>query len=103
MFNGPVWRPDGKGLLFIGFSDPDRAPDDRDWYFVPADGGALLPTGAVARLRAGRFGFNTALSVTSNGVLFYNGDFDSTNIYRMPFDAGFQNVNRRLEKDVLGR
>jgi eukaryotic-like serine/threonine-protein kinase len=93
MFNGPVWRPDGKGLLFIGFSDPDRAPDDRDWYFVPADGGALVPTGAVARLRAGRFGFNTALSVTSNGVLFHNGDFDSTNIYRMPFDAAFQNVS----------
>jgi eukaryotic-like serine/threonine-protein kinase len=93
MFNGPVWRPDGKGLLFIGFSDPDRAPDDRDWYFVPADGGALIPTGAIARLRAGRFGFNTALSVTSNGVLFHNGDFDSTNIYRMPFDAAFQKVS----------
>ncbi len=93
MFNGPVWRPDGKGLIFIGYSNPDRAPDDRDWYFVPAEGGALMPTGAIARLRAGRFGFNTALSVTSNGVLFHNGDFDSTNIYRMPFDAAFQNVS----------
>jgi eukaryotic-like serine/threonine-protein kinase len=93
MFNGPVWRPDGKGLLFIGYSDPDKAPDDRDWYFVPAEGGPLTPTGALARLRAGGFGFNTTLSVTSNGVLFAHGDFDSTGIYRMPFDAGFENVS----------
>ena len=69
--------------------------DDSDWYFVPADGGAISPTGAVERLQGGRSRARPRSRCDASGVLFADGDFDSTNIYRMPFDATFQKVVRR--------
>ncbi len=51
------------------------------------------PTGAVRRLEAAGFGLGRDLSVTSDGLLFTNGDYDSTNIYRMPFDATFRKAS----------
>ena len=90
---GAVWRPDGRGLLFIGSDDSNKTPNERDWYFVPADGGPLVPTGAVPRLEATGFGLGRYLSVSTGGLLFINGSLDSTNIYRMPFDAGFERTS----------
>ena len=91
MPGGPVWRPDGRGLLFIGFGDPPGALGD--WYFVSTDGGSVEPTGAARRLGAAGLGLGRDLSVTSDGFLFASGDYESTNIYRLPFDAAFQNVS----------
>jgi len=61
-----------------------------DWYLVAADSGAATPTGAGDRLRAVGFGAGHDLSVTEGGILFAWGTLDSTNVYRMPFDAAFR-------------
>ena len=89
----PVWRPDGKGLFIIGFNDAQDRQNPFDWYFVPADGGAISPMGAIERLRAADFGPGRNLSVTDRGVLFSHGTLESSNIYRMPFDATFQKIS----------
>jgi Tol biopolymer transport system component/predicted Ser/Thr protein kinase len=87
VFGGAVWRPDGRGLFFIGGSTP---PETRgDWFFVPVDGGAEVATGAVTRLEAGGFGLGRELAITAGGFLFGDGTFDSSNLYRLPFDAPF--------------
>jgi Tol biopolymer transport system component/predicted Ser/Thr protein kinase len=89
VYGGAVWRPDGRGLLFIGADDSNQPQNRRDWYFVPADGGPLVPTGALSRLEAAGFGLGRYLSVSPGGLLFTNGGLESAGIYRMPFDAGF--------------
>ena len=86
----PVWSPDGKGLLFIGFGDVSDGKDDRDWYYVAADTGAVTPSGARQRLDAAGLELGRNLGVTSGGMLFAEGNIESTSIYRLPFDAGFQ-------------
>ncbi len=91
LYGGPVWRPDGRGLLFIGADN--KPPNDRDWYFVPADGGPIVPTGALSRLEAAGFGLGRYLSVATGGLLFTNGSIESASIYRMPFDAGFERAS----------
>jgi Tol biopolymer transport system component len=101
LFHGPVWRPDGKGFLIVGFNDPET-PNDRDWFFVSAENGALSPTGAVAYLKTARMGFNTAISVARDGLLFTQGDYDSGSIYRMPFDAGFRAATGEPSPIVVG-
>jgi eukaryotic-like serine/threonine-protein kinase len=98
----PVWRPDGKGLFIVGFGDPQGTQARFDWYFVPADGGPLTTVGAGERLRAVDFGPGRNLSVTRGGVLFSHGSVDSTNIYRMPFDAAFQQVSGNPVPVVVG-
>ncbi len=94
VFNSaPAWRPDGKGLFIVGFPDPQSETGPAyDWYFVPADGGAIASTGAFDRLRRFDFGPARNLGVTDGGVLFSHGDLESSNIYRLPFDAAFQKV-----------
>ena len=93
LYGGPVWRPDGRGLLFIGADNSDKPPNNRDWYFAPADGGPIVPTGALSRLEAAGFGLGRYLSVATGGLLFTNGSIDSASIYRMPFDAGFERAS----------
>jgi Tol biopolymer transport system component len=81
----PVWHPDGKNLIVANVS----GEREFDWFVVSADSGAATPTGAGDRLRAANLGVGRDLSVTEGGILFAAGSLDSTNIYRMPFDAGF--------------
>jgi len=99
----PVWRPDGKGLLFVGLGDPQHsAADPYDWYFLPADGGPVTTTGAREWLRAADFGPGRNLAVTEGGVLFSHGNDESSNIYRLPFDTGFQKVTGDPVPIVVG-
>ncbi len=88
----PIWSPDGKGLLFIGFGSQANGVDERDWYHLSIDTGPVAPTGARQRLEAVGLDLGRNLAVTPGGVLFANGNIDSTNIYRMPLDATLQKV-----------
>ena len=90
----PVWHPDGKSLFIINV-ESTNGPGAFDWYLVSADNGAATATGAGDRLRAVDFGPGRNLSVTEGGILFPYGTLDSTNIYRMPFDAGFTAGDRQ--------
>jgi Tol biopolymer transport system component len=44
-------------------------------------------------LQAAGLGNGRDLALTPNGVLFADGNLDSTNIYRMPFDAAFRKAS----------
>ena len=85
----PVWHPDGKGLFIVSLESPN-GPRVFDWYLVSAESGAATATGVGEQLRAMGLGPGRNLSVTEGGILFPYGTLDSTNIYRMPFDAGFR-------------
>jgi Tol biopolymer transport system component/predicted Ser/Thr protein kinase len=92
MAGTPVWTPDGKGLLFIGFGDQANGVDDGDWYYVSAESGAVSKTGARQRLEAAGLSLGRNLAPLPGGVLFAHGGIESTNIYRMPLDPTFQKV-----------
>lgn len=48
----PIWSPDGKFLLFVGYTS-DKAYEESalDWYLAPAGGGEPIRTGAFAALK----------------------------------------------------
>jgi Tol biopolymer transport system component/predicted Ser/Thr protein kinase len=98
----PIWSPDSKGLLFIGFGDPQDKRDERDWYYISADGTSVTPTGARQRLDAAGFDLGRNLGVMPGGVLFAHGRIESTNIYRMPFDATFQKASGEPVPVIVG-
>jgi eukaryotic-like serine/threonine-protein kinase len=103
LFGGPVWSPDGRGFLIIGFNNQGPA-EDRDWYFASAEDGRLTPTGALARLMAESLGFNTTISLAPDGLLFTNNNYEggSSSILRMPFDPAFRRVSGDPVPLVLG-
>ena len=55
-YSGPVWTPDGKGLLFSGSSATKDGRTENDWYYLPVDGGPAIPTGAGPRFEAAGLG-----------------------------------------------
>jgi eukaryotic-like serine/threonine-protein kinase len=87
----PIWHPDGKSLFIVNL-ESTTGPAVYDWYLVSVDNGAATATGAGERLRAVDLGPGRNLSVTTGGILVSYGTLDSTNIYRVPFDAGFKRV-----------
>jgi Tol biopolymer transport system component len=94
----PVWHPDGKGLFIANSSGASTF----DWYLVSADNGAAAATGAGDRLRAVAFGPGRNLGLTEGGILFSHGTLDSTNIYRMPFDAGLRRATGNPVPVIVG-
>ncbi|MBI2687564.1 MAG: serine/threonine-protein kinase [Acidobacteria bacterium] len=98
----PVWSPDGKGILYLGFGDPEDGKDDRDWYYMSVDGASVTPTGAIARLQAAELGLGRNIAVTTGGLLFAEGNLDSTNIYRMPFDAAYRKASGDPVPIIIG-
>jgi Tol biopolymer transport system component len=95
----PVWHPNGKSLFVIS---AEGGPTAYDWYLVSADNGAVTATGAGDRLRAAGLGPGRVLGVTEGGLLFPYGTLDSTNIYRMPFDAGFTRATGNPVPIIVG-
>jgi eukaryotic-like serine/threonine-protein kinase len=94
----PVWHPDGKSLLLVSVA----GANEFDWYLAPVDSGAATPTGAGERLRAVSFSSGRDLSITEGGVLFTWGTLDSTNVYRMPFDAEFRRASGHPVPVIVG-
>ena len=48
----PIWSPDGKYLLFVGYtSDNTYEQKALDWYLAPANGGQPIRTGAFEALK----------------------------------------------------
>jgi eukaryotic-like serine/threonine-protein kinase len=94
----PIWHPDGKSLVIVNVESGKVF----DWYLVSADSGTATPTGAGERLRAVSFGAGHDLSVTEGGILFAWGTLDSTNVYRMPFDAGFTRASGNPVPVIVG-
>ena len=94
----PAWHPDGKSLFLVNVA----GAKEFDWYRVSADSGAATPTGAGERLQAMDLGVGRNLSVTEGGLLFTAGTLDSTNVYRMPFDAGFGRASGNPVPIIVG-
>jgi Tol biopolymer transport system component len=94
----PVWHPDGKHLILAHVA----GPREFDWYLVSIESGAVTPMDAGDRLRAADLGVSRSLSVTEGGLLFTAGTLDSTNIYRMPFDAGFERASGSPVPVIVG-
>jgi Tol biopolymer transport system component len=94
----PIWHPDGKSLVIVHAESGTVF----DWYLVSADSGTVTPTRAGERLRAVSLGTGRDLSVTEGGILFAYGSLDSTNVYRMPFDAGFTRATGNPVPIIVG-
>jgi len=94
----PVWHPDGKGFIVVHVA----SAKEFDWYVVSADSGAATPIGAGERLRAADLSVGRYPSVTEGGILFTVGSLDSTNVYRMPLDAGFAHVSGTPVPIIVG-
>ncbi len=84
----PVWSPDGKYLLFLGY----RGPQDPavDWYTAPVDGGEAVRTGVHDLLKPSGLAawpdvyFIPAVwTGAGNDVLFSATLGDSTNIWQV--------------------
>jgi eukaryotic-like serine/threonine-protein kinase len=84
----PHWLPDGKRLLFLGV-DPAAANEGGartdDWYTISLDG-AEVSAGAAPWLDD-PYDRAHPHSVSSDGVMIWVGSPDSSNLYRVPFDA----------------
>jgi len=70
---GPVWSPDGKKILFVGFQEPGQ---QEEWWVAPIDGGPVVATGAAGALPGS---FYTAGEWLEDQVLF-----SSDNLWRVP-------------------
>ncbi len=88
MIGRPHWLPDSKRLLFLGV-DPAAANQSgvrtEDWYTISLDG-AELSAGAAPWLDD-PYDRATPHAVSSDGVMIWVGTPDSSNLYRVPFDA----------------
>lgn len=51
----PVWSPDGKRILVIGYNSQKAFETSSDWWLIPTDGGHAVKTGLYDKLeRAGQ-------------------------------------------------
>jgi Tol biopolymer transport system component len=94
----PLWSPDGRLILFLG-SDGQR----RDWWVVPAQGGAPEHTGAYSMLRMQAFGGDlTPTSWTNDGVLFGGLNGTRSNIWHMLITPRFPQASFVAKQITIG-
>jgi serine/threonine protein kinase len=89
----PIWSPDGKNLLAIGYTSEKLADNTSlDWWFVPADGAAAVRTGVhQAMVEAGLLTSNSANPnmpspecwSAGNAVIFAAANGDTANLWEI--------------------
>jgi Tol biopolymer transport system component len=93
--NGAAWSPDGKKVLLVGSL---KMADPGDWWAVPVDGGAPIPTGAREVLASHyRPGSYFAMEWLDDYVLYSDG-----NLWRIPLSASTGKVTGEPERLTAG-
>ncbi len=87
----PIWSPDGRKILFVGYSGTDG--EVGDWWVAPADGGPAVKTGAQevfqkqglapSDRRWGTRGIPPAAWMRDQWVVFSARSGGSTNVWRI--------------------
>jgi eukaryotic-like serine/threonine-protein kinase len=103
----PIWSPDGKHLLFVGYTSA-RLYDDAslDWWLAPIDGSAGVKTGlhdalnrAGLSIASGYLPYPSCWSNDTNTVIFARGSGDAQNLWEIglsPRTGKVAGVPRRL-------
>jgi eukaryotic-like serine/threonine-protein kinase len=115
----PIWLPDGKQLLFVGYTS-SRAYEDSaiDWWAAATDGGAPVRTGIYdALVRAGlrpqvspggpalsqpNMPSPGCWSAITNAVVFSFGAGDQTDLWEIGISARTGKVNGALKRLTAG-
>ena len=90
----PIWAPDGQHLLFLGYPDASKPPEETvDWWVTPLTSGPATRTGALERTRGAKLAGDSqiypwALAAPTwepdgRGLVFYARSGDSINLWRI--------------------
>jgi serine/threonine protein kinase len=107
----PIWSPDGKHLLLIGYTSPKAYQrSDLDWWVVPTNGGNAVKTGAYeALVRAGLKPFPTenfpipeCWSAAGSTVTFSLSSGDAENLWEIGLSPRTGKVTVLLRRLTTG-
>ena len=103
----PIWSPDGKRLLFVGYTSAKLYEDaSLDWWVIPVDGGDGVKTGLRDALNRAGLPIRSGFVPTpfcwpgdTNAVIFSRNSGDAVNIWEIglsPQTGKVSGVPRRL-------
>ena len=110
----PIWAPDGKYLLLIGYTSPKAYQESSfDWWLVAPDGSDAIKTGAYealvhAKLQAHNsaaeriFPVPECWSATTNTVIFSATDGDTSNLWEIGISPRTGRVSGALRRLTTG-
>jgi len=110
----PIWSPDGKHLLFIGYTSA-KAYDESgiDWWLVPTSGGGAVRSGAHEAFVHGGlralepsatpdFPIPNCWSASTNMILFSAPSGNSNNLWGIGMSPGAEKTNGVLKRLTTG-
>ena len=108
----PIWSPDGKHLLCIGYTSAKAYESSSlDWWLLAPNGGEAVKTGAYealvhAGLRARDSGLDGprpgCWSAGANTVIFYTANGDTQNLWEIGVSPRTGKVNGVLKRATAG-
>ena len=109
----PIWSPDGKHLLIVGYTSAKAYESSSlDWWLVATNGGAAVKTGAYdALIHAGLKGGATAVGASiprpgcwsaANTVIFSTASGDAQNLWEIGVSPRTGKLNGVLKRLTAG-
>ena len=109
----PIWSPDGKRLLFVGYTSAKaNESSSLDWWLVATNGGEAVKTGAYdALIHAGLKGGTVAVAPNiprpgcwsaANTVIFSTANGDAQNLWEIGVSPRTGKLNGALKRLTAG-